>query len=30
MLVIKLDKIKVHKTETVMVMQEMMDKLPPI
>ena len=30
MLVIKIDKIKVHKTETVTVMQEMMDKLPPI
>ena len=29
-LVIKLDKIKVHKTETVTVMQEMMDKFPPI
>ena len=30
MLVIKLDNIKVHTTETVTVMQEMMDKLPPI
>ena len=30
MLVIKLDKIKVHKTETMTVTQEMMDKLPPI